>query len=176
MRPPRFAQDEAQLDALGRQAKAWVCPHCGEAGTVNRHGSLRGCGEGQAGKQAERGRRFFCSNRGQRDGCGRTFSILLSQMIGGATVRSRELWRFYRAKFSGQSALAAWASLRSGFSVEAAYGWWRRWSRGQCALRAWLCRGRAPPVGSVADALAAVFGADDPIAGFQASAQRDWPK
>lgn len=175
MHPPAFAQDDADLDQLSRQAKAWVCPQCGRGGALNRHGRLRGWGEGPAGKQARRGQRFYCSKKGRRPGCGRTFSLKLCTVLPQASVRSAQLWRFYRARLGGQSVLSAWASLCSYFSLEAAYGWWRRWQRGQYALRAFLCRGRDPPEASLAEAVEAAFGRVDPIAGFQHQMQRSWP-
>jgi hypothetical protein len=175
MQAPRFARDPAELERLARQAKGWACPHCRRHGALNRHGALRGLAEGAQGKDALRGGRFFCSNRGRRRGCGRTFGVLLASLIARATVRSRELWRFYLAKLGGASVLAAWESLHSGFSVEAAYAWWRRWRRGQFAVRLVLAQGRDPPKGEIAQALAGRFGAEDPIGAFQLSEQRGWP-
>ena len=176
MRPPRYAQDDAELTAWSHEAKRWACPHCRRHGTLNVHGSLRGCAEKGPGKEALRGRRFLCSNRGLRPGCGRTFSILLATVLAQASVRSRYLWRFYRAKFALGSVLSAWESLKSIFSVEAAYGWWRRWQRGQFLLRALLCRKRDPPPGGTRMMhAAAVLGDEDPIASFQASEQTAWP-
>jgi len=173
--PRRYAKDEVELEAWSREAKASECPHCRQAGYVNRHGSLRGLAEDGRAKDAVRGRRFFCSNRGHRQGCGHTFSIWLAAVIAGASVRSGLLWRFYLARLSGTSVLGAWESLRSPFSLEAAYRWWRRWRRGQCVLRTVLARGRDPPSGDVQSALAAVYGADDPIGVFQCREQRGWP-
>ena len=176
MRPHRYAKNEAELIELARQMKRWACPHCGRQETINAHGALRGNAESGPGKGALRGRRFFCSNRGNRPGCGQTFSIWLATMIAGASVRSRGLWRFYQAKLAAESVFAAWAGLRGGFSLEAAYRWWRRWPRAEIELRSWLCDQRGPPAeGQVLGQLAAVFGTDDPIAGFQAETQRGWP-
>src|SRR5271155_6107365 len=103
MRAPRFYKNEAQLVELSRQAKQWPCPSCGAHGTLNRHGALRGCAEDGKNKEALRGRRFFCSNRQRRRGCGRTFSVRLASAIAHATVCSQTLWRFYQAKFKGSS-------------------------------------------------------------------------
>jgi hypothetical protein len=175
MQAPRYARDPAELEGLARLAKGWACPHCRRHGMINRHGSLRGLSESAAGKDALRGRRFLCSKRGARGGCGRTFSVLLSTVIAAATVRSRELWRFYLAKLSGESVLSAWEGLGSRFSVEAAHTWWRRWRRGQFALRVVLAQGRDPPASGMAEALTGRFGAEDPIGAFQLREQRHWP-
>lgn len=174
MRPPRYAPDEAALERLGSEAKRWDCPHCGRAGTLNGHGFLRGNAERASGKDAVRGRRFFCSDRGRRPGCGHTFSVWLAQMIAGASVRTAGLWRFYRGRLSGQSVLAAWEQARGGGSLETAYRWWRRWRRAEPALRTQFFRGREPP-GGLAAAIAGAFGSIDPLAGFQAREQRPWP-
>ncbi len=175
MQAPLFARDPAELERLARQAKGWACPNCRRHGALNRHGALRGVAETGSGKEALRGRRFFCSKRGRRRGCGRTFSVLLCAVIAGATVRSRELWRFYLARLGGAGVLAAWEGCRSRFSLEAAYAWRRRWQRGQFAVRTVLAHGRDPPVGALAGQLVAAFGAEDPIGGFQLREQRGWP-
>jgi len=175
MHPPRYAVDEAALDDLASEAKHWRCPRCGRSGTLNAHGSLRGCGAaGASGKDAVRGRRFFCSNRGRRPGCGRTFSVFLAQVIAGASVRTAALWRFCQGRLSGLSVLAAWEQARSGWSLEAAYRWWRRWRRAEPALRTQFSRGREPP-GGLAAAVTGAFGSLDPFACFQAREQRPWP-
>lgn len=175
MRAPRYAPDPAALEQLASAARQWRCPHCARAGTLNAHGFLRGGGDAGAwGKSAVRGRRFFCSNRGQRPGCGRTFSVFLAQVIAGASVRTAALWRFCRGRLSGQSVLAAWEQARGGASLEAAYRWWRRWRRAEPALRTQFYRGREPP-GGLAAAITVVYGSVDPLAGFQAREQRSWP-
>jgi hypothetical protein len=174
MIPPRYAPDEATLEQLGDQAKQWTCPHCRRSGTLNGHGFLRGGAEGAPGKAARRGRRFFCSNRGRRAGCGRTFSVYLAQVIAGASVRTGAWWRFCQARLAGLGSLAAWEQARSGFSLESAYRWWRGWCRAEPAVRTHLWRGREPPEGLGA-AIIRAYGAADPLAVYQERAQRPWP-
>ena len=174
MHPPRYVPDEAALARLGDEARQWRCPHCGRRSTLNAHGRLRGGAENLPGKDALRGRRFFCSNRGRRPGCGRTCSVHLSQMLRGASVRIGALWRFCRARLAGLGVLAAWEQARTGFSIESAYRWWRRWQQAASTLRTHLWRGREPP-GSLADAITRLYGEADPLAGFQTREQRAWP-
>lgn len=174
MQPPRYVPDEVALDQIGREAKQWACPYCRRLGTLNAHGVLRGVAENAvAGKEARRGRRFFCSNRHRRRGCGRTFSVRLAQVLVHATVRTGAWWRFCRERLAGHGILAAWEAARSGFSLESAYRWWRRWRAAEPELRSWLWRGREPP-GELGAAFARVCGADDPVAIFQEREQRDW--
>lgn len=172
MRPPCYAENETELEALAREAKRWGCPRCGRRGTLNAHGFLRGGAENAPRKDAVRGRRFYCSARGRRAGCGRTFAVLLAQILAGASVRTAPWWRFIAARLGGASVLGAWEKARSGFSLEAAYWWWRRWR--ESAVRTALWRGREPP-GSLVAALAHGYGAADPIAVFQARHQCRFP-
>lgn len=174
MNPPRYVSDLAALSGLDDAVRCWRCPHCQRSGTLNAHGALRGGAENLPGKDAVRGRRFFCSNRGNRPGCGRTCSVLLAQVLRHASVRTGSYWRFCCARLSGLGVLAAWEQARTGFSLESAYRWWRRWPQAVAALRSHLWRGREPP-GSLAEALTQVCGAADPLAVFQLRTQRAWP-
>jgi hypothetical protein len=174
MHPPRFVSDEAALDRLGGEAKEWTCPHCRRAGTLNAHGALRGLAENAPGKEARRGRRFFCSDRGRRPGCGRTFSVRLAQVFAGASVRTGAWWRFCRGRLEGLGVLAAWEAARGGFSLESAYRWWRGWGRAEPVLRARWWRGREPP-DHLGEELVRRYGSVDPVADFQVKEQRRWP-
>ncbi|MFT3831058.1 MAG: hypothetical protein QM691_15265 [Opitutaceae bacterium] len=175
MHPPFFAADEAALAELGRHAKHWRCPHCGRSGGFNAHGNLRGLAERGPGKAALRGRRFLCSNRGRRPGCGRTWSVRLARVLRGLSVRTAQLWRFALGWLSDLAPLAAWVQACTGFSLESAHRWRRRWRRAEPALRTWLCRGREPPDANLPAALVGAYGVADPIAGLQAREQRGWP-
>lgn len=176
MRPPRYAPSEIELAQVSAQARQWACPHCGRHDTLNGHGFLRGHVANAPGQQAVRGRRFFCSDRGRRPGCGKTFGVFLAQVIVQASVRTASWWRFIAARLSGASGLAAWETARSGFSLEAARAWWRRWRQHESAVRTALWRGREPPPGKgLREALAQAYGEADPIAVFQAREQRAFP-
>ena len=175
MTPPRFASSHAALLELCRHAKQWRCPHCGQSGTFNAHGRLRGLVERGPGKDALRGWRLLCSNRGRRPRCGRTWSVRLAAVLHRLSVRTAQLWQFCRRLLSGLSVPTAWEGARTGFSLESAYRWRRRWQQGEPALRTWLCRGRAPPPGDLAAAIDSACGPADPIAVFQQREQCGWP-
>ncbi len=174
MHPPRYAPDHAALAALGGQAKHWRCPRCGQTGAFNAHGALHGLAESGPGKDALRGRRFLCSNRGRRPGCGRTWSVRLAHVLRRFSVRTAALWRSALGWLAGLGVPAAWEAARSGFSLESAHRWRRRWRRAEPARRTWLCRGRAPPDDPVA-AITVAYGTADPLACFQQREQRSWP-
>lgn len=143
------------------------CPHCQRAGTLIGHGVLRGYAE-RSSAWVVRGRRFFCSNRFRKGGCGRTFSVLLAQMLKRHVVRARTLGRFLAAAVAGVSLKAAWEEAARGlFSVQTGYRLWRHLTGSQPHLRTALCRdappedSRAPtPLGGLLDHLRSVLGRD----------------
>lgn len=139
----RFVADEAQLERFGLGVKLQACPHCGRHGTLNAHAFVTGYAEAGQGRVL-RGRRFFCSNRHRRPGCGRTFSVRLAHVIPAFVVSARTLTRFVKAVLGGESLRAAWARLVS-MPCQSGYRLWRRLSRAQAHLRSALCRLAMPP-------------------------------
>jgi hypothetical protein len=101
-------------------------------------------------EQVVRGRRFFCSNRALRLGCGRTFSVALTTVLGSFVVRTLTLLSFAKAVLGGVTRRAAWLCAASGaFSLSSGYRLWRRLQAAQSALRARLSRETpAPACGS----------------------------
>lgn len=116
---------------------------------VNGHGFLRGYAE-RTSEVVTRGRRVFCSNRGHRRGCGRTFPVLLSTVLRGFVVRTLTFFCFATAVLSGLTRRAAWLrEARGALSLSSGYRLWRRLNEAQSTLRARLCR-RVPPPDSPA--------------------------
>ena len=98
--PPCFVGDEPALVDVLLGLKLTCCPHCRRTAALIGHGLLRGYSE-QDSKEVVRGRRVFCSNRGRRPGCGRTFSVLLSTVLYGFVVRTFTLFRFANSVLKG---------------------------------------------------------------------------
>ena len=179
--PPRFAKDEVALDEVLVGIKLMACPHCRGVGALIGHGFLRGYAERGSETQL-RGRRFFCSDRGKRSGCGRTFSAKLSTVVCGFVVRTLTLWCFLQAVLSGRTRRAAWLSAAGGaFSLSSGYRLWRRLCGAQSALRTRLCREvPAPPstepepLAQLREHLRLVVSADEaePLSAFQNGLQR----
>jgi hypothetical protein len=143
--PPRFVRDESALSGVLLGLKVTACPYCRQIGALNGHGFLRGYAE-QSSAVVARGRRVFCSNRGQRPGCGRTFSVLVSTVLAGFVVRTLTLFCFATSVLSGLTRRAAWLREAQGaLSLSSGYRLWRRLSEAQSTLRGRLCREAAPP-------------------------------
>jgi hypothetical protein len=161
MRTPkgkRYCSNEMELDQYRLGIKDVGCPHCGQVGFLIGHGFLRGYSEfGEA--TVLRGRRFFCSNRYRRRGCGCTFSLLLADVLLGFMVRARTLWRFFQGVLSGGlSRKAAWEQVVSGgFSLESGYRLWYKFLEAQSHMRTLLLRQRPPPDSSTEEPLEQLF-------------------
>jgi hypothetical protein len=142
-------RDESGLCGVLFGLKLTPCPHCRQTGALIGHGFLRGYAE-RGSDVVVRGRRIFCSNRGQRPGCGRTFSVLLGAVLSGFVVRTLTLFCFATAVLSGLTRRAAWLrEARGALSLSSGYRLWRRLSGAPATLRGRLCR-IAPPPDSVA--------------------------
>lgn len=178
---PRFARDEPALLSVLLGIKLVACPHCRRCGALIGHGLLRGYGE-RGSERVVRGRRFFCSNRSLRRGCGRTFSVALTTVLAGFVVRTLTLLCFTLAVLGGVTRRAAWlGEARGAFSLSSGYRLWRRLQAAQSALRARLCREAPAPACSSREPLSqllahfelvAAEGEADLFAAFQAHTQR----
>jgi hypothetical protein len=175
---PEFYRDEDDWRAIVERLKHTSCPHCNTVGTLIRHGVLTGFNDSTPPRRTIRARRVFCSNRHRRRGCGRTFSVRLAHTIRRLSLSTRTLWGFLRRAVAGTLAAAArdTGTPRSDRTLQRV---WRRFDRGQSAIRtALLSRGpppavpaepgRRPAPAHVLAHLRATFPHDDcPIAAFQ---------
>jgi hypothetical protein len=160
--------------------KQLACPLCGAAQSLNRHSKLYGNDPAKVDKQSARGQRVYCSNRGQRSGCGRTFSLFLAQVLPRHTVRAGPLWSLLKELLGGISIRAAVERLRLPFALESLYHLLCRLRQRLDALRARLCRRQKAPDSSQIDPLLqtvehlqSVFqGAVCPAAEFQVTFQQ----
>jgi hypothetical protein len=122
------------------------CPRCGKFETLNRHSILRGNDPAQASGQCARGQRVFCSNRGRRGGCGKTFSLVLVDVLPRHTLTASLVWRWLVELLAGLSVKAAVEKLRLPFALETICRLRRRLLCGLDQVRTRLCRELPPPV------------------------------
>lgn len=140
---PRFYRRDEDWGAIAERLKQTSCPHCHAVGMLIRHGVLTGFDDGTPQRRAVRARRVFCSNRHRRRGCGRTFSVRLADTIRRLSLSARTLWSFLQRAVAGTLADATRAAdcPRSDRTFRRL---WRRFDRGQSAIRTALS-GRGPP-------------------------------
>ncbi len=96
-----------------------------------------------------------------------------------AGVLARFLWEWSRL---GGAVSAAWESARTGFSLDSAYRWAKRFLGNQGGVRARLCRVRAPPLcgreffhADLFEHLRLALGTDSFAESFQIRFQEPWP-
>lgn len=174
-----FCRSEEEWTTWAEQLKQMPCPHCKAIGTLIRHGFLYGFDETSPRRKSVRARRIFCSNRNQRPGCGRTFSVWLADKIRRLSVTASTLWIFLQRAIAGSIA----AAIRAADCRRAGRTWqrlWRRFGRAQSTIRTALLERCKPPnlsssqrpVAQVLAHLRAAFpDADCPIAAYQHSTQ-----
>jgi hypothetical protein len=174
---PRFAESLLVLYSLLERLKQLPCPHCGRYETLIGHGFLVGYAE-RGSAQVTRGRRFFCSNRGNRGGCGRTVSVLLAEFLVGCMVTVATLWALLCNLAGGRSVERA--ARRSGWplSIRSAYRVAGTLVQASLKWRSWLSiRVAAPasdsrhPLAQVQAHLIAALG-PDPLIRLQIESNR----
>jgi hypothetical protein len=122
-----------------------------------------------------RGQRVFCSNRGQRGGCGRSFPVFLAEVFPRHTVKGPLLWPFLVQLLTGRSIKSCAERLRLPFALETLYHLLQRLRRRLEVIRSCLCRRQpAPaslqvaPLGQTVEHLQAAFATGScPLADFQ---------
>jgi hypothetical protein len=122
-----------------------------------------------------RGQRVFCSNRGNRGGCGRSFSFFLADVLPRHTLTAALLWKWLVQWLASASLKAAAEKLRLPFTLETVYRLRRNLRQRLAGLRTLLCREQKPPrsaqsdpVLQTAEHLRAVFARSEcPPAAFQ---------
>jgi hypothetical protein len=141
---------------------------------------LRGYGEGTA-EKIRRGWRVYCSNRGRKTGCGKTYAVLLAIHLYRRIVGAGRLWGFLKEILSGKKIGQAWETVASPFCLETGYKLWAGFLRNQSAIRVALHAVAAParsdrdPILQTIEHMRAVFPrADCPVVAFQQSFQRSF--
>ena len=172
-----FCRGEAEWAVIVERLKLTPCPHCRTRGTLIRHGVLTGFDDSSA-RKTVRARRIFCSNRHRRGGCGRTVSVWFADKIRRLSLTTRTVWTFLKRAVVGSIATAIRA-INSPRSDRTFRRIWRRFQRGQSAIRTALLSRGPPPDGPAASScrpaeaqvlahLQSTFPqADCPIAAFQ---------
>ena len=114
---------------------------------------LRGNDPAVVDGQLARGQRVFCSDRGRRSGCGKTFPLFLSGVLPRHTFNAALLWALLLKLLAGMAIKAAAETLALPFSLEAVYGIVRRCRRRLDLMRSCLCRKQPAPASGRTDPL-----------------------
>ena len=88
---------------------------------------------------------MFCSDRGQRGGCGKTFPLFFAGVLPRHTFNATLLWALLLKLLAGSTIKSAAEILRLPFSQEAVYGIVRRCRLRLDRVRSLLLRAHAAP-------------------------------
>ena len=130
--------------------------------------------------QIDRGQRVFCSDRGQRGGCGKTFPLFLAGVLPRHTFNATLLWALLLKLLGGAAIKSAAEILALPFSLEAVYGIVRRCRHRLDVTRSFLLRKHPAPVSTQSDPLCQTLAhlrqifpqATDALAAYQRHFQR----
>src|SRR5690606_36427617 len=122
---------------LAEKAKIFACRNCGRSGTLIGHGFLRGYAEDSSARLV-RAKRFFCSNRGRKRGCGRTDSSFIALFVPYFTITTLTLWSLFSSLSAGLSVFES--ARRSSFPLgpRSAYRLANRLKGSSLRWRSWL--------------------------------------
>ena len=139
-----FTSQEQRDEQLGF-LKCSPCPHCKQTGALNRHGFLRGYDEENFRQKAVRALRVFCSNRGSNQGCGRTFSVWISDKVKRLFLDAKSLWEFLHQAATTGNKSQAFQKLGCSMGDSAVYRIWKRFLQAQSTIRTALAAICPPP-------------------------------
>lgn len=142
---PQFYKSESDFQQIHHCLKQHPCPHCDQIGTLNLHGYLKGFTGTQGNNKIIRGHRIYCSNRAQRPGCGRTFSIMLSTLFKKYIITTDILWQFLKQITKGLNIFQAFHSIKSIFQTSTAYRFIKIVILNQPNIRTFLLNKHPPP-------------------------------
>ncbi len=158
------------------------CPHCHVTGCLNKHGKRNRYDE-RAGKETICAARVFCNDRGNMDGCGKTYPVVLIERMYQRIVSCQTLWSFLLLLLAGGSVKDAWEDATSAFCLDTGYKLRASFIKSQSHIRTLLNRFGPPrklnnitdPVMQTIQHLKTAFRASScPVSAFQLHFQRSF--
>ena len=128
-----------------KELKLIKCPHCKLIGFLILHGYLYGYDEKIYNKKINRGKRFFCSNRNKRKGCGKTFSLLKLTIIRGFIITANSIWEYLNNLAKNMNKKDAFNKIQIIHSDSTIYRLLNRFKLNQHNIRTLLTRISKPP-------------------------------
>jgi hypothetical protein len=141
----KFYKTEADFTRFHAKLKLCACPHCLHIGYLILHGYLYGFTESDSAGKIRKGRRIYCSNRDKKNGCGKTFSILMTGFIKNHIVSSQTLSRFLSNIKEGKSKARANRDSGNKMKASTVYRIFNKFTDHQVRIRTLLSRLGPPP-------------------------------
>ncbi len=140
-----FYKSEEEFSDFYVMLKLILCPHCQTRGYLILHGFLYGYSETDS-NRIRRGHRIFCSNRNNRTGCGKTFSVLKSTFIKNFVISANTLWCFLDMVSKDNNLSSAFKDSGSAMQATSFYRIFTKFRYNQVRIRTKLTSIKDPPL------------------------------
>lgn len=127
----KYYATEEEIEETLASLLETVCPHCGARGEFVRHDNIWRNGGSANGL---RGKRVYCNKR-RGEGCGKTFTLWLSDTLQGRCLRAAPLMRFIIGILAGLSVWKAWGNAETGMAIRTGYRTFWRLVNNQSVIR-----------------------------------------
>jgi len=173
---PQFYESESDFQKIHYHLKQYACPHCNQIGTLNLHGLLKGYDDIKYSNHKIRGHRIYCSNKYRRNGCAKTFSIILNVILRKFIISSKTLWQYLKKISSGINIFQSFHLTLSSFQISTAYRLIKTMNLNQSHIRTILLNKHPAPepsectsplIETINHLQSAFKKSPDPIAAFQ---------
>lgn len=141
----KFYRTPEEFEKIHHSLKQTQCPNCQMEGFLILHGFLRGYDEEGLSKVKVRGRRLYCSNRYNRNGCGGTFSLVVTTILKRFHISGRSLWKYLDGIAQGMSKIEAFRRVGLHMSNTTVYRLYKTLQRCQTEIRTLLLKRCASP-------------------------------
>ncbi len=141
----QFYNTEEEFKRIYAKLKLHTCPHCNLCGFLILHGYLYGYSENISAGRIKRGHRIFCSNRKKKNGCGKTFSILVSTFIKNFVISAKTVWIFLNKIKGGICLSEAFRYTGSSMVESTCYRILKTFKYNQDRIRTLLTKIKGPP-------------------------------
>jgi len=136
----KFYKSDSDFQKFYLSLKQIPCPHCNIIECLILHGHLYGYDDQYLNKRIIRGHRIFCSNRNQRKGCGRSFSILAADILKNFRIKASSLWLFLKKLTTIDIKFQAMKASNLIYSNSTIYRLWNKFSESQPFIRSHIFR------------------------------------
>ena len=129
---------KSEFDSFHQTIKLTQCPYCKKIGFLILFGYLRGNDEKHI--RTKKAHRVFCSNRNNRTGCGKTFSVYYSNYIKNLFIGADIGWRFLEDILNGKAIYTAYLNLFQFISLTSStlFRFWKKFKLALFEIRTHL--------------------------------------
>jgi len=178
----KYVSSIEEYDKFAETLDFVPCPHCHVTGCLNKHGKRKRYDE-RTGKDTVCAARVFCNGRGNMNGCGRTYPVVLIERMSQYIVACQTVWSFLLLLLAGRNIKDAWEETTSAFCLDTGYKLRTSFIRSQSHIRTLLSKlgppekldGITDPILQTIQRLKNAFRSSScPVSGFQLRFQQSF--